>query len=262
MTGNMSKKEYCQKWCADHADELYSSLGDQMDHFMFVNEFFFSPSTAKVTVPKLQRVFQADAAHTSFGKYTLFSFYGTTANGTMSPVALGFVFGNENKASWMAFIKFVAGIHPMLNHPDVTIITDQSKGSIAAINQYLPQAFQFHCSYHRAANVLLQLKGGKSKHSPHWVFKALVNCGSVNELQQLKLKYADKLTARQWKYLNDVDDEAQYPAARCAMGNNIFLYDHEASSGVESMNRANKAARERTAVDMVNAVMLLLELER
>jgi hypothetical protein len=44
---NMSKKEYCQKWCADHADELYYSLGDQMDHFTFVNELFFSPSTAR-----------------------------------------------------------------------------------------------------------------------------------------------------------------------------------------------------------------------
>jgi hypothetical protein len=34
-----------------------------------------------------------------------------------------------------------------------------------------------------------------------------------------------------------------------------------ASSSVESMNHANKAARERTAVDAVNAVILLLQLE-
>ena len=46
------------------------------------------------------------------------------------------------------------------------------------------------------------------------------------------------------------------------MGENIYLYDHEASSGVESMNKANKPARDRAAVDVVNAIMLLLNMER
>ena len=78
----------------------------------------------------------------------------------------------------------------------------------------------------------------------------------------MKEKYQGYLTAEQLKYLNDVDAAAQYPAARCAMGNNVFLYDHEASSGVESMNRANKPARDRAAVDVVNATILLLEMER
>jgi hypothetical protein len=59
------------------------------------------------------------------------------------------------------------------------------------------------------------------------------------------------MTAQQMKYLNSVPYAAQYPAARCAMGGNVVLYDHEASSGVESMNRANKPARERAAADVV-----------
>ena len=46
------------------------------------------------------------------------------------------------------------------------------------------------------------------------------------------------------------------------MGNDVFLYDHEASSGVESMNQANKPARDMAAVDVVNAIMLLLKMER
>ena len=257
-----TKREYCHQWCNDHATDLYHSLGDEKDHYSFVTEFFFSPSTAKATAPKLQRVFQANAAHTAFGKYTLFSFYGTTANGNMFPIALGLVFGNETKDSWGSFCNFIANLHPTLNQPDVTIITDRCKGSISAIDEYFPNAFQFHCSYHRAANILLNCKGGKSKHSPHWLFRTLVNCGSMESLNYIRDKYAVNLTANQFKYLNSPTDESQYPAARCAMGENIYLYDHEASSGVESMNKANKPARDRAAVDVVNAIMLLLNMER
>ena len=168
-----SKREFCDRWCEVHADEIYMSLGDVSENFMFISEFFFSPSAAKNAVPKLQRVFQADAAHTAFGKYTLFSFYGTTANGTMFPVALGMVFGNENKASWMSFCKFIVEQHPSINAQDVTIITDRCKGSIAAINEYFPTACQFHCSYHRAANIIMKCRGGKSEHSPHWLYRTL-----------------------------------------------------------------------------------------
>jgi hypothetical protein len=38
------------------------------------------------------------------------------------------------------------------------------------------------------------------------------------------------------------------------------MYQHSASLAVESMNRANKAARDRTAVDVVCATKLLLSL--
>jgi len=154
------------------------------------------------------------------------------------------------------------GLHPTLNMPEVPIITDRCKGSILAIDEYFPNAFQFHCSYHRAANILLNCKGGKGKLSPHLLFRTLVNCGSVASLNRVSDKYVMHLTANQLKYLNTPTDESQYPAARCAMGDNIFLYDHEASSGVESMNKANKPARDRAAVDVVNAIILLLQMER
>jgi hypothetical protein len=52
-----------------------------------------------------------------------------------------------------------------------------------------------------------------------------------------------------------------YPAARCAMGNNICMFSKSASSGLESMNKANQLAQQRTAVDILNAVILLIKLE-
>ena len=58
---------------------------------------FFSSSTARSTVTHLQQVFQADAAHMSFGKYTLYLAYVTTANGKTTCVGFGIHFGNESK---------------------------------------------------------------------------------------------------------------------------------------------------------------------
>ena len=53
-------------------------------------------------------------------------------------------------------------------------------------------------------------------------------------------------------YLKKLNDEQQYPAAQCAMGDDICMYNKSASLGVESMNQANSVARERTAVDVLN----------
>ena len=55
----------------------------------FLCGIFLSISGAKNTVPLLQTVYQADAAHMNFGKYTLYSCYGITANCNAFPVAFG-----------------------------------------------------------------------------------------------------------------------------------------------------------------------------
>ena len=44
------------------------------------------------------------------------------------------------------------------------------------------------------------------------------------------------------------------------MGDNVYMYGRTASSGNESMNNANKAARARYGVDAVVATMILLKL--
>ena len=41
-------------------------------------------------------------------------------------------------------------------------------------------------------------------------------------------------------YLLKLPDNVLYPAARCAMDKNVCMYGASSSSGVESMNRANK----------------------
>ncbi len=53
----------------------------------------------------------------------------------------------------------------------------------------------------------------------------------------------------------------QYPAVRCAQGENICMYSRTASQTVESMNQANMSIREQTAVDPINAIILFLRLE-
>ncbi len=60
-----------------------------------------SIAPAKNSVPLLQTaVYQADAAHMNFGKYTLYSCYGITSNCNLFPVAFGIVFSNEDKEGW------------------------------------------------------------------------------------------------------------------------------------------------------------------
>jgi hypothetical protein len=63
-------------------------------------------------------------------------------------------------------------------------------------------------------------------------------------------------------YLVKLPDNVQYPAARCGMGPNVCMHGLSASSGVESMNRANKnGVRDSTAVDAVNGALRLVCLE-
>jgi hypothetical protein len=46
------------------------------------------------------------------------------------------------------------------------------------------------------------------------------------------------------------------------MGDNICMYSKSASSGVEFMNKKNNLARHRTAVNVLNALIPIVKLER
>ena len=50
----------------------------------------FVPAQSVVMEPLLQDVIQADAAHIHFGKYMLYSAFGSTTNTTMYPIAFAF----------------------------------------------------------------------------------------------------------------------------------------------------------------------------
>ncbi len=227
----------------------------------FVGSIFMATSTSKQNVPLLQIVYESDAAHMNFGKYTLDSCYGITANCNASPVAFGVVFGNEDKSGWVDFWTFAKKIHPCLNTPETTIITNWKKGSIEAMAEVLPLAFNFFCSFHRKKNVETFVKGGKGKYSCHWFYQQLLNCSLQETLPKLCFDHSAHINDKALQYINLVPDHQQFPAARCAMGDKICMYQRSSQSSAESMNYANLAVRERTAVYPVNATILLLQLE-
>jgi hypothetical protein len=154
-------------------------------------------------------------------------------------------------------------IHLSIDSPKKTILTDQYMGSIAAVEEILPQATQFHCSFHCCQNIIKTCGGGKgtSPLTALWMYNLLSSCNSVKQLEYNKAKYYNNMHPTNRHYLTKLPDSSQYPGARCAMGNNICMYSKSALSGVESMNKANQHDQQKTAVDILNTVILLIKLE-
>ncbi len=119
----------------------------------FFSGILFSTLGACKAVSFLQQVLQADTCHMSFGKYTLYSCYGTTANCNTYPVAFRNLFENEDKEGWMEFWDFAKSLHPSMDDTRVTIITDQAKGLTQSIAEVITLRGHFHCSYHRHKNI-------------------------------------------------------------------------------------------------------------
>ncbi len=68
-----------------------------------------------------------------------------------------------------------------------------------------------------------------------------MHCPSPAKIEYTRTMYVKHMSAKDLQYLNSIDDEKQYPKARCAMGDEgIYMYQQSASSAVESMNAANK----------------------
>jgi hypothetical protein len=257
------RKKYVVDWKLEKEKFLNDALGyEDGPQYRFLAGILFAPSSSKVIVPHLQDVIQADGAHTSFGKYTLFTAYGTTANGNMSPLAFGIMFGNEDTGNWTKLWEFVKEIHPSVNALRTTILTDQDKGSTAAISEIMPEAHQFHCSYHRRQNIIKNCGGhGQTPLTALWMYNLLCGSNNMSQLESTQKTYYPKMHPTDRHYLTKIDDRMQYPAARCSMGPNICMYGHSASSGVESMNNANDLARKKAAVDILNAAIKIIQLE-
>ncbi len=64
----------------------------------------------------------------------------TNANGHMSALAFGLLFGNEGKTNWSKFWAFVKRTHPSIDALPKTILTDQDKGLIAAVKDIFERA--------------------------------------------------------------------------------------------------------------------------
>ena len=168
---------FIRKWLIDNEVELTHQLGvEDGPPQRFLSGMFICTSVSKVQVPFLQDVIQADGAHMSFGKYTLFSAYVTTANGTMAPLGFAIVFGNEDTANWTQFWKFIVAQHPIINQVHKTVITDQDKGALGPIRDVLPKVGHFHCSFHRRQNIKKKFGGGDGNTalSCLWMYNLLV----------------------------------------------------------------------------------------
>jgi hypothetical protein len=99
---------------------------------------------------------------------------------------LAIVFGNETKDGWVKFWQLAKGVHPCLNTPQTTIITDQAKGSVEAIREILPLAKNFYCLYHHCQNIAKFVKGGKGKYSCLWMYTLLMKASSIELITWLK----------------------------------------------------------------------------
>jgi hypothetical protein len=168
----------------------------------------------------------------------------------MVNLAFGMLFGNEDLRNWTHFWEFVVNVHPTINRPQLTILTDQDKGSINAVRGCIPEAFNFHCSFHRKENIIKNCgcASGKNPKSALFLFNLLLrNCINLDQLQRMKTEHLQELYEKDRQYLTKLDDNRQFAAARCAMGDDISMYGRSASSGVESMNRANIIVREKSS---------------
>ena len=214
-----------EKWKRDNYDQLVFKLGAKSDNYDFLNGILFATLASKTTVPQLHNVIQADAAHMNFGKYTLYSTYGNTANANMSPVAFAIIFGNKDRVGWTKFWKFAVETHPSLNSSEITIITDHEKGQIAVIEECLPNAFHFHCTVHCQKNMTSHFNMRFDKvNSCRWMFDHLVECKTHFDVLKLAEKHFDKMSEKAVAYLTEgLSYESQFPASRCAMGPNVYM---------------------------------------
>jgi hypothetical protein len=114
-------------------------------------------------------------AHTPTLGSILFSAYGTNANEHMSALAIGLLFGNEDKNNWSKFWDFVKRVHPCIATEPKTILTDQDKGSIGAMKDIFEFTAQFMRSFHCRQNLLKTWGGGKGLivYSSLWVYNYL-----------------------------------------------------------------------------------------
>jgi hypothetical protein len=122
-----------------------------------------------------------------------------------------------------------------------------------AMEIIIPLAGRFICSVHCQKNIVKKC-GGRKGHkvlSALWVYNLLIGCKSVASLAATRKKYEKRTHPTYHHYLLNIADEILFPAARCAQGNSDCMYGKTASSGVESMKRANEDREEVVAKQLL-----------
>ncbi len=103
-------------------------------------------------------------------------------------------------------------MHQSINRADVTIVTDQDKGSMGAIKEVMTLVGHFFCSWHRRQNIIKQW-GNSSGRVPYfalWVYTKLVEFRSLEHFNKLRDQYFPKMNTKDLNYLNSVPDTLQY----------------------------------------------------
>jgi hypothetical protein len=117
--------------------------------YKFLMGIFVSPSTSKKQVPFFAGSLTGRHSPRELWEiHTIFSVCNHRANGTMSALGFAMLFGNEDKKSWTHFWKFIKKTHPIVDQSNFTIITNQDKGSLATMEDIVPLAGRFLCSFH------------------------------------------------------------------------------------------------------------------
>ncbi len=189
--------------------------------------FGYAQQFVQKTGPHLQKTYMADACHLNFGKYTLFSCCSVTANSNMSPVGFAIIFGNKNTSNWIKFWEYVLKLYPSMNSGYITIITNQDKGQKNAIARQLQQVGHFHFSWHCRQNIIKRCGGGsgKAQYSALWMYNKLMRCRNPAKIEYMRTMFVKHMSAKDLRYLNSINDEEQYPGARCAMADEgIYMY--------------------------------------
>jgi hypothetical protein len=112
---------------------------------------------------------------------------------------------------------------------------------------------------------LKEVKGGTGEFSCHWYYELLMGCAHMETIVKHKFDLAQKIDNKALAYIGLLNDHQQFPAARvdfgASQGVDVYMHKRTSSQTAELMNAANKSVRDRTAVDPVNAMVLLLKLE-
>jgi hypothetical protein len=145
------------------------------------------------------------------------------------------------------FWNFIKRMHPTINQSKYTIITNQDKGSLSAMEKIIPLVGRFLCSFHWQQKIMKKCSDGTGQRplSAMWMHKLLMDCKSVALLSVTRKQYKEKMYPTDHHYLFNFAEEMQFPASRCAQGNSVCMYGKSASSGVEAMNRANEDFRQK-----------------
>ena len=219
----------------------------------YVTGVYFAPKPSIEKIESSLQLFSADAAHLSWGPYTLYSLYGRNANMGAFCLAHAILAGNEDKRSWSSFFQFALEHYPCLNQSTTTIISDRDKGLLHAIDLVLPCASGFYCSMHRSDNI------GKFGKQAKAVYLEAVRAKTMEELNRIKNRKIAHLQQSARNAIYSVIDELQFPIARIVTG--AKMYGKSTNGMSEAMNSANRPARVR-GLDIFNSFGKLIDLEK